>query len=300
VPNHIRRHLDPETAAYLFPERPGADLETQRDEWVRRHRARKAVEAIQARSTAREAIWNRPDVAALRQAYEQAASDSTDDRLIGAILLHAIDARGAADRPLEQRTIELAAGEPLIQQGRKMEEMYVVLSTTAPLVVLHQTDASPEPRQVATITGPTVLGEIGMWRGQPAVATVLSREPNRLEMLVIDAERFESLKHEPGFRAATAAEVQRRLSLNTALTGTQLEDAAARSGDSRLASIAQLYRYLTGDSHVALDAVIDLPDDATPAESVEALRRQVDAAINAGGLAPDLVRYLQQVVSTIG
>jgi len=166
--------------------------------------------------------------------------------------------------------------------------------------VLHRTDPAVDPRQVATITGPTVLGEIGMWRGQPAVATVLSREPNRLDVLVIEAERFESLKHEPGFRAATAAEIQRRLSLNTSLAGTLLEDTAARSGDARLASIAQLFRYLTGDSHVALDAVIDLPEDATPAECVEALRRQVDDAVAVGGLAPDLVRYLEQVVTTIG
>jgi CRP-like cAMP-binding protein len=300
VANHIHRHFDAETAAYLFPDGTGADLEAQREEWVRRHRVRKPIEAIRSRSTAREAVWNRPDVAALRRAYEQAASDSTDDRLIGSILLHALDADGDAARPLERRTIELAAGEPLIRQGATVGEMYIVLSFTAPLVVLHQTDAAPEPRQVATITGPTVLGEIGMWRGQPAVATVVSREPNRLDVLVIDAERFESLKHEPGFRAATAAEVQRRLSLNTALTGTQLEEAAARSGDARLASIAQLFRYLTGDSHVALDAVVDLPEDATPVECVEALRRQVDAAIAAGGLAADLVRYLQQVVTTIG
>ena len=300
VANHIRRHFDPETAAYLFPDGTGADLEAQREEWGRRLRARKPIEAIRARSAAREAVWNRPDVAALRRAYEQAAAESTDDRLIAAILLHAFDVEDDAARPLESRTIDLAAGEPLIRQGETVGEMYVVLAATAPLVVLHQTDAAPEPRQVATITGPTVLGEIGMWRGQPAVATVLSRESNRLDVLVIDAERFESLKLEPGFRAATAAEVQRRLSLNTALTGTQLEEAAARSGDARLASIAQLFRYLTGDSHVALDAVVDLPEDATPVECVEALRRQVDAAIAAGGLAPDLVRYLQQVVTTIG
>jgi CRP-like cAMP-binding protein len=300
VANHIRRHFDPETAAYLFPNGTGADLEAQREEWGRRLRARKPIEAIRARSAAREAVWNRPDVAALRRAYEQAAAESTDDRLIAAILLHAFDVEDDAARPLESRTIDLAAGEPLIRQGETVGEMYVVLAATAPLVVLHQTDAAPGPRQVATITGPTVLGEIGMWRGQPALATVVSREPNRLDVLVIDAERFESLKLEPGFRAATAAEIQRRLSLNTALTGSQLEDAAARSGDARLASIAQLFRYLTGDSHVALDAVIDLPEDATPIECVEALRRQVDAAIAAGGLAPDLVRYLQQVVATIG
>jgi CRP-like cAMP-binding protein len=300
VANHIRRHFDPETAAYLFPNGTGADLEAQREEWVRRLRVRTPIKAIRARSAAREAVWNRPDVAALRQAYEQAASDSTDDRLIGAILLHALDADGEDDRPLERRTIDLAAGEPLIQQGETVGEMYVVLSATAPLVVLRRAEPGAEPRQVATLAAPIVLGEIGMWRGQPAVATVVSREPNRLDVLVIDAERFESLKQEPGFRAATAAEVQRRLALNTSLTGSLLEDTAARAGDARLASIAQLFRYLTGDSHVALDAVIDLPDDATPVECVEALRRQVDAAIAAGGLAPDLVRYLQQVVTTIG
>jgi CRP-like cAMP-binding protein len=300
VRDHVRRHLDPETAAYLFPDGTAADLEVQRQEWGRRLSIRKPVEGIRARSAAREAVWNRPDVAALHRAYEQAASDSTDDRLIGAILLHALDAAGEDDRPLERRAIDLAAGETLIRQGETVGERYVVLSATAPLVVLRRAEAGAETRQVATLAAPIVLGEIGMWRGQPAVATVLSREPNRLDVLVIDAKRFESLKQEPGFRAATAAEVQRRLALNTSLTGSLLEDTAARMGDARLASIAQLFRYLTGDSHVALDAVIDLPDDATPVECVEALRRQVDAAIAPGGLPPDLVRYLQHVITTIG
>jgi len=300
VRDHIRRHLDPETAAYLFPDAPRVELEVQREEWGRRLRVRRPADAIRARSAARESIWNRADMVALRKAYEEAAPDLTDDRLIGAILLHAIDARGEADRPLERRTIELVAGETLIRQDETVGRMYVVLSATAPLVVLQRTDAAAEPRQVATLAAPTVLGEIGMWRGRPAVATVLSRLANRLDVLVIDAQLFDSLKHEPGFRAATAAEVQRRLSLNTSLMGTQLEDAAARSGDARLASIAQLFRYLTGDSHVALDSVIDLPDNASPVECVEALRRQVDQVIAAGGLAPDLVRYLEQVVTTIG
>jgi CRP-like cAMP-binding protein len=300
VQHHVRRHFDPETAAYLFPEAPDANLETHREEWVRRFRGRKPADAIRARSAARESIWNRADVAALRKAYEDAAPDLTDDRLIGAILLHAIDARGEADRPLERRAIELAAGEPLIQQGETVKNMYVVLSATAPLVVMQCTDAAAEPRQVATLAAPTVLGEIGMWRGRPAVASVLSRGPNRLDVLVIDAQLFDSLKHEPGFRAATAAEVQRRLSLNTVLMGSQLEDAASQTGDPRLASIAQLFRYLTGDSHVALDAVIDLPDNASPVECVESLRRQVDRVIATGGLSRDLVRYLEQVVATIG
>jgi len=132
------------------------------------------------------------------------------------------------------------------------------------------------------------------------VATVTTREPNRLEVLVIDADRFAALKEEPGFRAATAAEVQRRLALNSALVGTMLDDTAARGTSPLLASIAQLFRFLTGDSHVALDAVIGLPDDATPTECVEALRQQVDEAIRAGGLPPELEAYLADVVATIG
>jgi CRP-like cAMP-binding protein len=303
VAGHVARHIDPETREYLFPggEIP-ADLEPQRIAWQRREAAKRRTPGIERRSRERQTLWQRPDVAALHRAYHDAVhvntSDEVDDRLIGAILLYALDS-GAAARPLERRSIDLAAGQPLIRQGESVGEMYVVLSSTAPLVVLHAADAAAEPRQLATLAAPTVLGEIGMWRGQPAVATVLSREPNRLELIVIDRVRFEELKQEPGFRAATASEVQRRLSLNSALVGTLLEDTAARTGDLRLASIAQLFRFLTGDSHVSLHAVIDLPAEATPAECVDALRRQVDDAIRAG-LPPDLERYLGNVVATIG
>jgi hypothetical protein len=139
-----------------------------------------------------------------------------------------------------------------------------------------------------------------MWRGQPAVATVLSREGNRLDVIVIDAARFEALKNDSGFRAATAAEVQRRLALSAARVGTLLDDAAARTGDPRLASIVQLFRFLTGDSHVTLDEVIDLEESATPAECVEALRTQIDDVAQSGDLAPDLASRLADVVATIG
>jgi hypothetical protein len=46
--------------------------------------------------------------------------------------------------------------------------------------------------------------------------------------------------------------------------------------------------------------VIGLPADATPDECVEALRSQVDEAIRVGGLPPDLERYLDTIVATIG
>jgi CRP-like cAMP-binding protein len=139
-----------------------------------------------------------------------------------------------------------------------------------------------------------------MWRNQPAVASVVSRLPNRVEALVIDAAGFKELSQEPGFRAAAAAKVQRRLAINASHVGVLLDDTAAKTGDPRLVSIAQLVRFLSGDSSTPLDAVIDLPDDATPEECVDALRKQAHDAIAAGGLSPELVRHLEPVVATIG
>jgi len=300
VRGHVHRHMDSETAAFLFPEEPDGELETQRDEWRARLRGVKPEAGFQARADDRAAVWQRPDVAALHQAYLAAGTALTTDRVIGSILLHALDAGLNAAVPLERRTVDLAAGEALIREGETPGEMYVVLSTTAPLVVLQGSESSAEPRLIAELTPPTVLGEIGMWRNRPAVATVLSRLPNRVEMLVIDAARFETLKQEPGFRVATAAAVQRRLAVNATLVGTLLDEAVARTGDRRLASIAHLLGYLNGDANASLDAIMDLPIDATQADCVETLRLQVAAAIAAGGLDPTLEQYLTNVVATIG
>ncbi|NBW86466.1 MAG: cyclic nucleotide-binding domain-containing protein [Planctomycetia bacterium] len=300
VRGHVRRHMDPETAGFLFPEQPDRELEAQRDEWRDRLRGVKPEAGFNARADDRAAVWRRPDVAALQQAYLAAGTVLTTDRVIGSILLHALDAGLSAAAPLERRTVDLAAGEALIREGATPGEMYVVLSATAPLVVLQGSESSSAPRQVAEVTPPTVLGEIGMWRNQPATATVLSRLPNRVELLVIDASRFETLRQEPGFRVATAAAVQQRLAVNATLTAAILDEAVARTGDRRLASIAQLLRYLNGDSNASLDAIIDLPIDATQAECVETLRLQVAAAISAGGLDPAVERYMANVVATIG
>jgi CRP-like cAMP-binding protein len=297
---HVRRHLDPDTARFLFPDETDDELESQRNEWQRRLRATTLEAGVRSRADSRSALWRRPDVAALHDAYRAAAPDLTNDRLIGAILLHALDANRTSAAPLEQRTIDLAAGEPLIRQGDTPGEMYVVLSATSPLVVMQASSAAPDPHRMATVSLPTVLGEIGMWRNMPATATVLAPQPSRVEVLVIDATRFEALRQEPGFRVAAAAAVQRRLAVNATLVGNALVDACVRSGDRRLASIAQLLRYLTGDSSVQVDAIDDVPLHATPAECVDSLRRQVREALDAGVLDPALERSLAHVVATIG
>ena len=300
VLGHVRRHLDAETETFLFPAEPDAELEAQRQEWRRRLRGTTRESGLRNRSKDRALLWQRSDVAALHAAYVAAGSHDTTDRLIGAILLHALDSGRGSEPLFKQRTIELAAGEPLIRQGQPVHEMYVILSATAPLCVLKAVPDAAEFREVATLAAPTVVGEIGMWRNWPAVASVVSRRPNRVEALVIDAAGFEELSQEPGFRAAAAAKVQQRLAINASRVGTLLDATAAKTGDPRLVSIAQLVRFLSGDSQTPLDAVVDLPDDATPAECVDALRTQSHDAIAAGGLSPELVRHLELVVDTIG
>ena len=300
VVGHVRRHLDAPTAAFLFPTDPDGEIESQRGEWRRRLRGTTRESGLRNRSKDRAALWQRSDVAALHAAYVDSVPDGVTDRLIGAILLHALDSGHGAEPLLERRVIDLAAGEPLIRQGQPVREMVVILSATEPLVVVQSEPSAAEPSEVAVLPTPTVLGEIGMWRNQPAAATVLPRRACRIEALVIDVPRFEALSREPGFRAATAAEVQRRLALNASRVGALLDGAGALAGDPRLVSIAQLVRFLSGDSHAPLDAVIDLPDDATPAECVEALRRQAHAAIDSGVLTPALAGSLDEVVATIG
>lgn len=300
VADHVARHLDEETRQYLFPEPPDPSLEEQRKQFHAKWRKDSSVDRLRARSQARAAVWTRPDVAALDRAYRDAAHDTTDDRLLGAILLHLVDEGFSDGTPLEQREVVLEAGEALIVQGQTPGEMYVVLSSEKPLTVIRQTDETAEPRELATLSAPTILGEIGMWRGQPAIASVVSREPNRLRVLVIDQARFDVLREESGFRAAAAAEVQRRLSLNAAHVGSLLTETAAETADARLQSIAQLFAFLTGDSHIKLDKVLDLDEDATPIECVESLRQQVSDLLATHELPADLAASLQQIVLTLG
>ena len=84
----------------------------------------------------RRALWAREDLAAIWRAYEVADPEGPEARLIGAVLLHAID---EPDDPLRTRlpqTVTLAAGEPLITQGQQVQRMLIVLESSEPLVVM--------------------------------------------------------------------------------------------------------------------------------------------------------------------
>ena len=299
VKGHIKRHLDSETAEYLFPlgEFP-KELEEQRREFRHIFSRQKTLPMIVKRSTDRSVIWNRPDVELLYKAYRETAGrpGPANDRLIGAILLHAITTGRHSNVELERRTINLAPGEALIKQGEMINEMYVVLSSTAPLSVSGNIEGMHQLQQLAVITAPQVLGVMGLWRQQPEVSTIFTNTSNTLDVIVIDIERFTLLNQESGFRAAMADEVRRRLSLNSAIVRNLLTDSIKKNADPLIASIEQLFCYLTGDSHTPLDKVIDLDLDATPAEYVETLRAQVHQLIQEKRLSSGLEHYMSKVI----
>jgi CRP-like cAMP-binding protein len=299
VKAHVKRHLDAETAEFLFPggEIP-KEIELEQKQYRQIFSRQKTLPTIIKRSNERQIIWERPDVAALHQAYQSTAGrpGPANGRLIGAILLNAIVTGRESNQQLERRTIHLAAGETLIQHGEILKEMYVLLSATAPLAVESHNERLQNLRQLTTVTAPHIIGIMGMWRGEPEASTIFTRVDNLIDVIVIDTERFNRLNEESGFKAAMTDEVRRRLSLNASIVGELLQQAATSTNDPLLNSIEQLFRYLSGDSHTPLNKITGLDFDASPAEYVEALRAQASLAIQDHKLSPELQECLKKVM----
>jgi CRP-like cAMP-binding protein len=299
---HLERHVDPVSRDWLFPDPATtlAEVAPWFTEWKERRQRSGRTGFHSTRAAVRRELWAREDLAALWRAYEAADPEGPQARLIGAVLLHAIDEPDDPLRTRQPQTITLAAGEPLITQGQQMQRMLIVLESSEPLVVMRASEPGQKPQEVVQITAPNVLGEIGMWQQQPAVATVLCSRPATLRVISIDAKQFEGLKTDSGFRAATAASVQHRLALNSRTLATTLGEQARTTHDDRLRSVAQLLAFLGGDSHAPLDAVVGLPEDATPAECLDALREQAHTLVTQGRLPDDVRQSLQNVVDVVG
>lgn len=302
VQEHLERHVDPVSRDWLFPDpaKTLAEVEPWFTAWKERRRSSGRTGFHSTRAAVRRELWAREDLAAMWRAYDAADPEGPEARLIGAVLLHAID---EPDDPLRTRlpqTLTLAAGEPLITQGEQVQRMLVVLESSEPLVVMRASEPGQEPQEVVRIAAPNVLGEIGMWRQRPAVATVLCRRPATLRVISIDAKQFDGLKADSGFRAAAAASVQRRLAFNGRALASTLGEHARMTHDDRLRSVAQLLAFMEGDFHAPLDAVVGLPEDATPAECLDALREQASTLVTQGRLPEDVRQSLENVVDVVG
>ncbi len=303
--DHLHRYLDPETAAYLFPD-PAVlgELRPVYDDLVawfaerRKGYIWKTLKHLFVRPPPPDVM---ADLEPLWEAYREAPDDSVAARLIGAVLLHAIDARAAGARWHIPLTMDLKADEPIIRQGQPPEFCYVLLKMSAPLVVTRVQDGGEGPgEEIAQIGGPTVIGEIGMWRGTPAIATVSCRHDCRIKALRLDRHAFASLKSYPGFWTAAASEVQRRLRISMRGLEESLGQHEGRSADPRLTPVLLLLRYVNGDNTVNLDLVPGVYPETSLAECVDLLRQMASGLRDQEDSDAGLRGALENLLQVIG
>ena len=296
-------YLDRETAEYLVPD-PAA-LEEMRPvyedirEWFSQQRkgyGKRLAKQLFFRPPPPEDL---SDLDPLWEAYARAPDDSVSARLVGAVLLHAMEARRSGDRWHHPITIHLAAGEALIREGHAPEYCYVLLESSAPLVVTRR-GLSGEDVEVAKIDGPTLLGEIGMWRGTPAIATVSCRSAAELRVLRLDQREFDSLKSNPGFWTAAASVVQQRLNVSM----RQIQDMFAKRGDltqdPELTALLLLLNYVNGDSTVDLELVPGVHQESSLAECIDLLRNMASSLRDSKKDDPVLSEALGHLLQVIG
>lgn len=298
---HLTRHLDKRTAAYLFPAGTNETFLSGKVPEGNAHAirgARSVASGFVKRFWGKSAAPSKkvPELDHLWAAYDSTLGEEEEGKLIGSILLFAL-ASDPGDPPWHRSTkVLLSSGEPLIRQGDKLDSMLVLLKTTSPLRMI-RVDGGEEV-EITVITGPTVLGEASLWYDKPSFYSVVADHGAELEIVSVDRRHFEALRANPAFRTATAAEVRHRLRLDTELLENLLESQAAHAHDDDFNEIARLLRYITGELHASLDGIRGLAPEATLAECVELLR------IKTHRLATDhpvtaLRDLLEEVVDTI-
>ena len=302
----LQRYLDPATSSYLFPD--PAVVEQVRpvyEEWRNRlrPRPRSLWKRILAVFTRPEPPAARHDLEPLWEAYWEAPDDSTDARLIGAVLLCALGASPEKKAWWNPMVLRLEAREPLFQQGKRHNRCYVLLKSSEPLIVTRKGMPSHDPEaeiEIARVTGPTVLGEIGMWRGRAAITTVFSHKPCELTVLRLDQETFDALKANSGFWNAVAAEVQRRLKISTKVLEKFLREYEEKLQDEKFTSLCQLIRYINGDIHARLDLVPEVQPEMTLAQCVELLRTLASSMVDRRPDDPAFRATLETLLDVVG
>jgi len=301
------RYLDRETAEYLVPD-PAA-LEQMRPVYDEIRAEFSQRRKGYGKRLAKEFFFGPPppedvsDLDPLWEAYAGAPDDSVSARLVGAVLLHAMEMRRSGDRWHHPTTMNLAAGEPLIRQGQVPEYCYVLLKSSEPLVITIRDvhgEGSSEEVEIATTNAPTVLGEISMWRKTPAIATVLCRRAVELRVLRLDQRQFESLKSNPGFWTAAAATVQQRLNFSMRQINEVLGKRKSQTEDPKLAALLLLLNYVNGDSTVDLDLVPGAHQEVSLAECIDLLRKMASSLRETTKNDPALCDALEYLLQVIG
>lgn len=291
---HLERHVDPVSREWLFPDRGITDeLRGEHARWLTLSgdRAWKSREA--ERQQQRDELWSRPDVAALWKAYLRIPPSSTDSRLMGAILLHAIDDPGASYRVEELR---LGAGEPLLRQGEVSKRMIVVLDSSQPLLV-HRSDPCTGERQLEEITAPAIVGDLGLLANRPELASTGPGREAVLQVMFIDRTQYSSLSTQSGFRVAVAADVQRDIQVGVKGMIGILADHPEMESDAGYRSLVILLGHLCDQHLFDLSEVKGLSDHATVQECVEFLRTLVPDVERRLGNRHHLQQHIREIVS---
>ncbi len=306
--DQLHRYLDPETAAYLVPD--PAELEEMRpvyDELLsrfgERHRGYSLGLFKQLFNFRPPPVDDPRDLEPLWNAYRECVDESVDARLIGAILLHAIEERSRGGYWHVPVTLRFEEGEPLIRQGEKPKYCYILLDSRRPLSVTRRgvpgKDRDDEV-EIARIEAPAVLGEIGMWRGTAAMATVSCHGEEELRVVRLGHHEFDSLKSTPGFWSAAAAEVQRRLRVSMQASEKFLGEYEERVHDPELMPLLLLLRYVNGDSDVNLDLVPEIHPDSSLADCIDLLHDMATKLLASRTDDPSLRVELENLLQVIG
>jgi len=198
--------------------------------------------------------------------------------MVGAVLLYALEAPTEATSWLPPQDLHLDPSEPLFRQGQVHHHCYIVLESSGPLVVTRRGVPGTDPEaesEIAQVDAPTLLGEIGLWRKRPAIATVSCREPTRLRIVRLDEAAFAQLKNQSGFWHAVAAEVQRRLQISMRGLEQGLLQLASMGGGPEMTAVLELIRYVNGNAEARLDLVPGIHPEVSLAECIDLLRQKV-------------------------
>ena len=302
---HLDRHIDEISRQWLFPDRSVLkEMEPIHAQWIkmRRESAKRVWRAERQRH--REALWERPDVAALWEAYGKIPRTNTDSRLMGAILLHAIDVPESSYRI---ETIELTPERPLLRQGEVSEAMVVILDSSEPLVITCSTEpesgsegAKAEVKVHDEISAPAILGDLGLLGNRRELTTTGVRRPATLRVIRINRNQFASLSTQSGFRSAVAADVQHALRTEVKGHLHLLANQPEMETDAGYRSLVLLLGHLCGEKGVDLDRIVAYPQEATVQEAIEFLRPLAADVKRRLGDRHHLTKLINSVTETIG
>ena len=299
VKTHLDRHLDPITADFLFPGRSELpELERQ----AREHKARwpkKFGKYDTELDQRRKHLEAKPEIKDLRESYASASADSPAGRLIGAMILNSLQKPNDPSSRYDVLSLDLAPGQYLVRQGAPVPALIVVLRSSQPLVITKTLPGTNAVQTIGELKAPAIVGAIGMWRDEEAHTSVLARVHTTVTYIPIDYYQFQTLKNDYGFRAATLTEVQKSLAQSGKKLGDQLWKEGQKTNSAQLRSLAQLVRYLEGDSHADLVDVAGLPENATLAQWIDALHNQAAQVLESDKLPSDLKTQLENLAALL-